>query len=318
MNHDMPARVRSQTFESHGPTADHVLLTRFNLPSAGAESLIRAESSWLRDRVKLFEHYCLPSVAAQTRTDLTWLIYFDIASPDWLHAWITHAQQIVPFRALLRTEVSNAGLIQDLRAAVPQRHDFLITTNLDNDDALAIDFSERLRLVDLHPGARAVYLVNGIIASGDRSYLRRDRHNAFASVIETWDLPETCWAEWHNLLPALMPTVEIGGAPGWLQVIHGGNVSNRVRGRLTDPRPYDGLFPGLLTASPGPGRQTLLRDALLDCPARGARDILRAAAKSTLMQLVGKEGLDRWKTRLAGARRQLAPTRGSGDAHVRP
>ena len=45
---------------------DHVLLTRFNLPSKGHESLVRAQENWLRNRVVLFERYCLPSVAAQT------------------------------------------------------------------------------------------------------------------------------------------------------------------------------------------------------------------------------------------------------------
>ncbi|MCU1424755.1 MAG: hypothetical protein JWM51_1046, partial [Microbacteriaceae bacterium] len=64
--------------------ADHVLLTRFNLPSAGVESLIRAQEGWLRTRVELFERYCVPSVLAQTSSSYRWLIYFDPESPQWL------------------------------------------------------------------------------------------------------------------------------------------------------------------------------------------------------------------------------------------
>ena len=39
---------------------DHVLLTRFNLPSAGAEAAIRNRKGWLEHRIVLFERYCLP------------------------------------------------------------------------------------------------------------------------------------------------------------------------------------------------------------------------------------------------------------------
>ncbi len=42
---------------------DHVLLTRFNLPTPGVEGLIRAREGWLQDRIELFELYCAPSVA---------------------------------------------------------------------------------------------------------------------------------------------------------------------------------------------------------------------------------------------------------------
>ncbi|MBY8850425.1 putative rhamnosyl transferase, partial [Saccharothrix sp. MB29] len=63
---------------------DHVVLTRFNLPSVGAESVVRAQEGWLTKRVGLFERYCLPSVAAQTSSDFRWLIYFDPESPQWL------------------------------------------------------------------------------------------------------------------------------------------------------------------------------------------------------------------------------------------
>jgi len=41
--------------------ADHVLLTRFNLPSKGFEGMITAKEGWLTDRIALFEFYCLPS-----------------------------------------------------------------------------------------------------------------------------------------------------------------------------------------------------------------------------------------------------------------
>ena len=75
-------------------------------------------------------------------------------------------------------------------------------------------------------------------------------------------IPLTCWSDWHNQLGRHMDVVEVEGEPGWLQVIHGANVSNRVRGTMTDPARYRALFPGtvipaslvtdLNSESPGP------------------------------------------------------------------
>ena len=53
------------------PTLDHVILTRFNLPTGGVEGIMRAREGWLRERIDLFERYCAPSVAAQRGAEVT-------------------------------------------------------------------------------------------------------------------------------------------------------------------------------------------------------------------------------------------------------
>ena len=58
----------------------------------------------------------------------------------------------------------------------------LITTNLDNDDGLAVDFSERIRSVETTHRRVAVYAARGLIKSANTVFLRTDRHNAFCSV----------------------------------------------------------------------------------------------------------------------------------------
>ncbi len=58
--------IRPQTITTpgndHPQGVDHVFLTRFNLPSAGFESMVRAKQGWLQNRVELFERFCLPSL----------------------------------------------------------------------------------------------------------------------------------------------------------------------------------------------------------------------------------------------------------------
>ena len=84
---------------------DHVLLTRFNLPSKGHESLVRAQENWLKNRVMLFERYCLPSVLAQTCRSFSWIIYFDPESPVWLLDWVRSHEQWGYFNPYFREEV---------------------------------------------------------------------------------------------------------------------------------------------------------------------------------------------------------------------
>ena len=298
-----------------------MLLTRFNLPSHGHESLIREQENWLRNRVALFERYCLPSVAAQTCRDFSWIIYFDPQSPRWLREWIADHERQGHFWAIFRAEVPRTDLIGDIRTVVDEPHGAeprtttaeprtttaeLLTTNLDNDDSIAVDFVARLQAVERVGERSAVYLADGVICRGDRLYRRVDRYNAFCSVRETWAQPITCWATWHNLLRDLMPTVVLRGTPGWLQVVHGANVSNRVRGRLTGVARHRAAFPGLLDALPEPTVTRRARDALVAVSVRTLREGGRAAAKAALTRVAGKRGIDRVKLLLARARHPTA------------
>jgi N-acetylglucosaminyl-diphospho-decaprenol L-rhamnosyltransferase len=285
------------------PTAstdiNHVLLTRFNLPSAGAESRIRAQNGWLTARMDLFERYCLPSVAAQGNRNFSWIVYLDPESPTWLLERMQKYEADGVLTPIYRARVDRTELLADIRATQDRQRAVLLTTNLDNDDGLAADFVDRLQQVATpHPRA-AVYLRNGLITSPGGLFLRRDRRNAFCSVRESWNDPVTCWSDWHNLLGRSMPVIELGGAPGWLQVVHGNNVSNRVRGRLVAAARFEPHFGALLAGAQTPTVRRFLQDRLVAGPARRARDAFRTAAKWTAMRFLGKAGLDRVKLGLA-------------------
>jgi hypothetical protein len=281
---------------------DHVLLTRFNLPSPGLESLVRAQEGWLRKRVDLFETYCVTSVLAQTNRNFCWVIYFDPQSPKWLLDRVAEFEARGVFVPIYRESVSPAELVGDLRKVTGATRSTLITTNLDNDDGLAIDFVDRLQhCIPAAPRA-ALYLSRGLILSPKDLHLRVDRHNAFCSVREGWDAPSTCWLDWHDLLPRHMPVTLIDGEPGWLQVVHGTNVSNRVKGRLVRQGSYPALFPGLLGSIDDPDRRELVVARLVVEPLRGLRDAARVSAKRAARAILGKDGFDRLKTRIAGLR----------------
>ncbi|WP_404435868.1 putative rhamnosyl transferase [Microbacterium aerolatum] len=289
---------------------DHVLLTRFNLPTGGVEARIRASESWLTNRWALFERYCAPSVAAQTSADFDWVIYFDPESPDWLKQAIAPYVEQGLFTAIFRAEVPRDVLVSDLRGVARSGDGMLLTTNVDNDDGLAIDFMQRLRQAVTFDDQRAVYISDGLIKSDDAVYLRRDPHNAFCSVAEPWDAARTCWDDWHIMLGRSMPVVELEGAPGWLQVIHGENVSNRVRGRLVSPSDWRALFPALLDDVSAPPASRIARDRVLVAPVRRLRDAARSTARSAALAVLGKDGMLALKARLRPERSGGAAGRG--------
>ena len=273
----------------------HVFLTRFNLPSRGNESLVRAREGWLRNRVGLFERYCLPSMAAQTSRAFRWIIYFDPESPPWLMQWLQEKARDGAFTPIFRAEVSRSEMLEDIAGLTAQIPQVPLTTNLDNDDALAVDFVERLQAIAPPAVRTAVYLARGIVRTDTGAYLRTDRSNAFCSVWEPWDGAVTCWAAHHDKLGQTMPTLALDGPPGWLQVVHGTNVSNRARGRLVSPRRYGPLFAGLMDDIAEPSRGDMARELLVNAPRRVLREAGRAGAKRVVYALWGTEGADRVK-----------------------
>jgi hypothetical protein len=285
---------------------NHVLLTRFNLPSAGAESFIRAREHWLRQRVSLFEQYCLPSVRAQTVLDLAWIIYLDPESPAWLKDRMAEHAALGTFTPIFREQVSRSELLADIQAVVRSPGARLVTTNLDNDDGLATNFAERVQAVSLGPARRAVYIDSGLIVRNEELYVRRDRRNAFCSVAESWSSPVTCWSEWHTDLAYKMPVAHISGTPGWLQAIHGDNVSNRVRGHRVSPSTYRGLFAGLLDELPEPSAADWAAEYLTGRPRRAVRELARGAAKRAVFAVGGRDGIEalheRWNALRARAK----------------
>lgn len=300
-----PSRVWSQDV-----LIDHILLTRFNLPTPGVESLVRAQEGWLKDRQALFERYCLPAVASQSNKNFHWIIYFDTQSPEWLTSRITELGSCGLFTAIYRDQVPHDVLIEDLRRVSGAGGNVLLTTNLDNDDGIAVNFVDRLQRAVGDEQQTALYIVHGLIQQDGRLYRRKDRVNAFCSVTESWQNPSTCWSEWHTKLGEQMPVQEISGQPGWLQVIHGGNVSNRVRGTRVGPSKYKDNFNVGLAEVHEPKRTELLVDGLLLAPARRTRDGVRVVGKNMIIRFGGKNGLDKFKEFLAAGRRTSAQRNG--------
>ena len=97
-----------------------------------------------------------------------------------------------------------------------------------------------------------------MVIEDGRVYAHAHPSNAFASWLEPWyDAARTCMSINHMRMAEHGPVLQVGGPAAWLQVVHGGNVSNKVRGRRVGPEAVRDRFPpevpGRLRASSATG-----------------------------------------------------------------
>ena len=272
--------------------APHVLMTRFNLATPGKEAAIRNRPDWLSTRFRLFEEFCLPSVAAQTSKDFTWIIYFDQDTPEEFKQRVKGLQRVMAFEAYYTGLFGANGWPQSIAQVLGAMPAQVLTSRLDNDDALANDYLARTAKAaqGLAPSPRiGVVLTNGFVRSSRRAYRIRHPSNAFISWLERGDLQDpvlTAMGIAHIEAARSGPLLQVPGEGGWLQVVHGGNVSNKVRGSRVSPVQLASRFhPGALTGIEAASPLALAADNFLVAPLRGARDAVFNAARSIRRKL---------------------------------
>lgn len=198
----------------------HIVMTRFNvLVSDFAQT---PDEEWLRDRLRWFEQFTVPSIMAQTVKPDSWIIFCDSESPEWLLNRLPTFATVSLVRGVFTPAVA-AG-------AVPAAVGPLITTRLDNDDAIAVDYIEAVQREA--PVAGYVNFVHGLQLSGDRLYRRSDPSNAFISRVEQHPI-ETVFAHPHRLIIERHSVRQVRAAPMWLQVVHDRNWANTATGIRT-------------------------------------------------------------------------------------
>jgi hypothetical protein len=214
----------------------HLLLTRFNLNYGGVYDA-RYSDAWMRHRMQLFERYCLPSVARQTRQDFRWLIFFDRdRSADW-RGEIDRLAALGPFTPIFLEGV--AGLVPEIGKHAPSRG-LLLTSRLDNDDVIHPDYIADIRrevTACLDRGVAAPFVMDVEHASWwdlDRAEIKRFRHkevSPYATLVEPLDggAPRTVFASPHNRLDAEFGPAHLIGGYRVLTLVHDCNVVNGIR-----------------------------------------------------------------------------------------
>jgi hypothetical protein len=212
------------------PNFRHIILTRFNIRSGGRETKHRNQPDWLPSRFDLYERYCLPSVAAQSSQDFIWLVYFDSGTPSEFKKRIEgHARRYPNLRVIYRG-IDEIDVKQDIRSMISEPSGWLLTTRLDNDDGLHRDFVATVQSQQNFVKPEALNFPVGIIFAENKTYLHRDESNPFLSLSEPYADFATIWSVRHTDVARVFSIRQLPAEPMWLQVVHGDNVSNKVRG----------------------------------------------------------------------------------------
>jgi Putative rhamnosyl transferase len=210
----------------------HILLTRFNTAMDYAPSSRRLEPDWLDKRLDLFERYCLPSVRAQRDAEFKWLVFFDEESP------VRFKQKVESLRPLI-SPIYIKGLATDEVIAEKVNKTglvttpYLVTTRLDNDDALA---STHLSLVQQAFDSQEREFIEfpvGLQSFRDSLYNVYWPSNPFLSLVERVKEGQrftTVLSMPHDQVKKRCRVKSLVRSPQWLQVLHSANLLNSLRG----------------------------------------------------------------------------------------
>jgi hypothetical protein len=243
----------------------HFLLTRFNCPIR-RQSLelndVSLDERWLNHRFLMFESFCLPSVSAQDAAHFTWVLFVNARTPDrWLARLnaslrgITHHSVIIPVDAF-----SEARVVAELQKLILAGSEYVATTRLDNDDAIASNYLSSVHILCesmSHGGIHVINYVNGcqIDKSGIYTFSSATP-NPFLTVLAPREGLKTAYRTNHTKIARVATVTNVKTEIMWMQVVHSNNALNRLipnRPRLAETSllnfPISAEWQGILTSA---------------------------------------------------------------------
>ncbi len=215
----------------------HLLLTRFNVRESEEDRLALNEE-WLEQRIRLFEMYCLPSIKGQTDKNFKWVLLLDGGTPERFKALESRYAQEVGCELHFEYLASWYDCINHapvLSKYIDAGSDFLVTSRIDSDDALACNYISDVKK-QLKPVEKPEFFsfTNGAqhFEQEGVTYSVRHKLNHFVTLIEP--LSGSGSEEFYSVLRYnhtelskhhrvnYIKTTE----PMWLEVVHGNNLIN--------------------------------------------------------------------------------------------
>lgn len=236
----------------------HFLLTRFNLKLWGKDKNNNSidREAWLHDRVSLFERYTLPSIAAQTCKDFVWVILVDGESPEWFRdkskAWKEKCPQMHFVAVKAQYQRYFAAIFQDVVSRnvcgeVEGNEEItVLTTYLDNDDAVRTDFVEDVqKQAEGTESDTFLYYDYGLqyfteIGISTRVYYPNNHFTTLKEHVTAEELHKgtkqlkTCYGYGSHFMiescgVAKVKHITDRDKPMWVEVVHESNVDNDVK-----------------------------------------------------------------------------------------
>ncbi|MGJ5642189.1 glycosyltransferase [Formosa sp. S-31] len=215
----------------------HFLITRFNLRKEDWKTnKNRVEvltDEWHRNRFKLFTNFCVPSVASQTNTNFTWLVFFDKSTTPEFKVLISEIESQLPNFKPLFIDGMSAFLPEIKKQVQNCKSDYIITSRLDNDDCISKHYINSIQAKFKHQDFMALDYINGYTmqtSTDMRIGKRLHQFNPFLSLIEKNNSPKTIWSMNHADWKREASILQIKDEPMWCSVIHSENKVNEFVG----------------------------------------------------------------------------------------
>ena len=222
----------------------HFIITRFNLKLIGLSGLdINGNPTgtdiWLKNRFELFEKFCLPSVARQTNQNFTWMVLFDhIGIPNHIHKIEAYKTVCPQFQPFFFDKLTFSELLKKLTEAISlllnDYDEYVLTTRLDNDDAIHIEMIETLQSCFPKKNCYINFPYGYLYDTRDeKTYLLRRNNTHFVTRIESTKGDfRTVMQGNHIHIDQLAPVYNVKTDkinPKWIEVVHNANVLNAIR-----------------------------------------------------------------------------------------
>ncbi|MFT4212648.1 MAG: glycosyltransferase [Microbacterium sp.] len=213
----------------------HFVITRFNVRFARSQ-VARPSSEWLDRRLDLFSRTAVPSLNSQTSKRFRWLVFFQDDVSDDFRQRVEGLASRAHFEPVWINEFFDGELVSRCIAPLTDS-DFIITSRVDNDDALSRDYIQAVQSRFARQDLLYLNFVRGIqIVPGGQVYRYDANSNPFVSLIERipqGGVPATVFHMKHTQIRKHADILQIIDAPMWAQVIHDGNMMNGIRGPVT-------------------------------------------------------------------------------------
>ena len=218
---------------------EHLLITRFNLknPTWGLTKNNEAilDEQWMKERMFIFENYCLSSVKNQTNKNFKWLLFFDTSTSDYYKIKIQNLLQNFPHFISIYIDgmkLFNESLKNYIQENTTDKP-FLITSMIDNDDCIHKNYIDEVQKEFNSQDFLAIDFINGYSMQIEPEFIlgKKDHiFNPFISLIEKNDNPKTVWYHDHNHWKKETRIKSIYNKRVWMSIIHGKNKVNEFDG----------------------------------------------------------------------------------------
>lgn len=215
----------------------HYIITRFNLRQKGwvtaKNNTAVLSEEWIENRFRIFELYCLPTLKAQTNPNFKWLIFFDTNTPDFYAEKIGNYVRDFPNLVPVFVDGMDAFSPEIRKILAEDKNPYLITTRLDNDDAVSINFVDEIQKQFDQQTYEAIDFVDGYtlqIHPNFRMGKRKHLYNPFISLIEKNENPVSVTSKGHTLWKKEKRVKRVENNRIWMSIIHFENKVNEFEG----------------------------------------------------------------------------------------